>query len=137
MKSGRTESLSTGKSDVEECSLPGSCLTVRGGTDKLRVSAGLNYFDQDGMVTTGSGYKKAAFRLNVDYKVNKWASFGVNTSYALSKSEREDGNFTEFITRTPLAKVYNADGSYTKYIDTANDVNPTLQSTELCTRNNE
>ena len=99
-------------------------LTVRGGTDKLRVSAGLNYFDQDGMVTTGSGYKKAAFRLNVDYKVNKWASFGVNTSYALSKSEREDGNFTEFITRTPLAKVYNADGSYTKYIDTANDVNP-------------
>lgn len=60
-------------------------LTVRGGTDKLRVSAGLNYFDQDGMVTTGSGYKKAAFRLNVDYKVNKWASFGVNTSYALSK----------------------------------------------------
>ena len=78
-------------------------LTVRGGTDKLRVSAGLNYFDQDGMVTTGSGYKKAAFRLNVDYKVNKWASFGVNTSYALSKSEREDGNFTEFITRTPLA----------------------------------
>ena len=75
-------------------------ITVRGGNDKLRVSAGLNYFDQDGMVTTGSGYQKAAFRLNVDYKVNKWINFGVNTSYALTKSEREDGNFTEFITRT-------------------------------------
>ena len=99
-------------------------ITVRGGNEKLRVSAGLNYFDQDGMVTTGSGFQKAAFRLNVDYKINKWASFGVNTSYALTKSEREDGNFTEFITRTPLAKVYNEDGSYTKYINSSNDVNP-------------
>lgn len=99
-------------------------ITVRGGNDKLRVSAGLNYFDQDGMVTTGSGYQKAAFRLNVDYKVNKWINFGVNTSYALTKSEREDGNFTEFITRTPLAKVYEEDGTYTKYINSANDVNP-------------
>lgn len=99
-------------------------ITVRGGNDKLRVSAGLNYFDQDGMVTTGSGFRKAAFRLNVDYKLNKWAAFGVNTSYALTKSEREDGNFTEFITRTPLAKVYNEDGSYTKYINSSNDVNP-------------
>ncbi|WP_308756097.1 TonB-dependent receptor [uncultured Bacteroides sp.] len=99
-------------------------ITIRGGTEKLRVSAGLNYFNQDGMVKTGSGYSKAAFRLNVDYKINKWASFGVNTSYALTKNEREDGNFTEFITRTPLAKVYEEDGSYTKYIDSANDVNP-------------
>ena len=99
-------------------------ITVRGGNDKLRVSAGLNYFDQDGMVTTGSGYQKVAFRLNVDYKVNKWINFGVNTSYALTKSEREDGNFTEFITRTPLAKVYEEDGTYTKYINSANDVNP-------------
>ena len=65
-----------------------------------------------------------AFRLNVDYKVNKWINFGVNTSYALTKSEREDGNFTEFITRTPLAKVYEEDGTYTKYINSANDVNP-------------
>ena len=51
--------------------------------------------------------------MNVDYKVNKWINFGVNTSYALTKSEREDGNFTEFITRTPLAKVYEEDGTYT------------------------
>lgn len=62
--------------------------------------------------------------MNVDYKVNKWINFGVNTSYALTKSEREDGNFTEFITRTPLAKVYEEDGTYTKYINSANDVNP-------------
>lgn len=36
-------------------------ITVRGGNDKLRVSAGLNYFDQDGMVTTGSGYQRPLF----------------------------------------------------------------------------
>lgn len=99
-------------------------LTVRGGSEKLKVSAGANYYDQTGMVKIGSGFKKASFRLNLDYKVNKWASFGVNTSYALTESERENGNFNEFITRTPLAKVYNEDGSYTKYINSNGDVNP-------------
>lgn len=99
-------------------------VTLRGGNDKIRMAAGVNYFDQDGMVTTGSGYQKAAFRLNVDYNINKWISLGVNSSYALTKSDREDGSFSEFITRTPIAQIYNEDGSYSRYINSNNDVNP-------------
>ena len=99
-------------------------VTLRGGNDKIRMAAGVNYFDQDGMVATGSGYQKAAFRLNVDYNINKWISLGVNSSYALTKSDREDGSFSEFITRTPIAQIYNEDGSYSRYINSNNDVNP-------------
>ena len=33
-------------------------VSVRGGTEKIKVSAGANYFDQQGMVVTGSGYQK-------------------------------------------------------------------------------
>lgn len=99
-------------------------LSLRGGNDKVRVAAGLNYFNQDGMVRTGSNYQKGAFRFNLDYNINKWASLGVNSSYALTKSDREDGSFNEFITRSPIAQIFNPDGTYTRYINSNNDVNP-------------
>lgn len=99
-------------------------VSLRGGNDKIRIAAGVNYYDQEGMVTTGSRYQKGAFRLNVDYNINKWASIGVNSSYALTKSNREDGSFSEFITRSPIAQIYNEDGSYSQYINSNNDVNP-------------
>lgn len=99
-------------------------ITIRGGNDKLRFSSGLNYYNQDGMVRTGSGYNKAAFRLNLDYKMTEWASIGMNTSYALTNSNKEDGNFTQFITRTPVAQLYDEEGNYSQYINSNNDVNP-------------
>lgn len=99
-------------------------VSLRGGNDKIRIAAGANYYDQDGMVVTGSRFQKGAFRLNVDYNINKWASIGVNSSYALTKSNREDGEFSEFITRSPIAQIYNEDGGYTQYINSNNDVNP-------------
>lgn len=103
-------------------------LSISGGTDKIRVAVGLGYYDQAGMIRTGSGYQRATARLNVDFNVYKWLSIGVNASYAKSGQDREYGNFTEFITRTPIANVYNEDGSYAMYINSANDPNPLYSS---------
>lgn len=99
-------------------------LSIRGGNDKIRVAAGLGYYDQIGMVRTGSRYQRATARLNVDMDVNKWLSIGVNSSYGKSGQDRESGSFTDFITRTPIAQVYNPDGSYTTYINSAKATNP-------------
>lgn len=99
-------------------------VTVRGGSDKLKVSVGANYFDQDGIVKMNSHFAKASFRLNLDFQIAKWVKIGVNSSFAWNKQKREDGTFNEFITRTPLAQIYNEDGSYTQYINSNNDVNP-------------
>ncbi|MCB5392186.1 hypothetical protein LIP47_15705, partial [Eggerthella lenta] len=80
-------------------------VSVRGGTEKIKVSAGANYFDQQGMVVTGSGYQKLSLRLNLDFEISKWISFGINSSYAMTKQDREDGNFNDFITSSPLAEI--------------------------------
>lgn len=65
------------------------------------------------MVVTGSGYQKFSLRLNLDFEIAKWISFGINSSYAMTKQDREDGNFNDFITSSPLAEIYDADGKYT------------------------
>lgn len=109
-------------------------LSISGGTDKIRVAAGFGYYDQNGMVTTGSRYQRATARINVDFNVYKWLAIGVNASYAKSFQDREYGSFTDYITRSPIANVYNEDGSYSMYINSANDPNP-LYSAQCYQRN--
>ena len=42
----------------------------------------------------------------------------------MTKQDREDGNFNDFITSSPLAEIYDADGKYTKYINSEGNYNP-------------
>ncbi|WP_302115406.1 TonB-dependent receptor [uncultured Alistipes sp.] len=99
-------------------------ISVRGGNEKLKVAASAGFFDQNGMARLGSGYQRGTFRINADLKVNKWFSMGVNASYAITSQKREDGNFSEFITRPPLSEVYDADGNYTELINSSGHINP-------------
>lgn len=99
-------------------------VSLRGGNDWAKVSASAGFFDQQGMVVTGSGYKRGNFRINADLKATKWLSVGVNASYAITSQDREDGNFTEFISRPPLATLYNEDGTYAEYINSSGHINP-------------
>lgn len=46
-------------------------ISVRGGAKKIKVSTGTNYFDQQGMVATGSGYQEFPLRLNPDFGISK------------------------------------------------------------------
>jgi TonB-linked SusC/RagA family outer membrane protein len=97
--------------------------SVRGATDKMKYAIVAGYFDQDGMVDK-SNYKRANFRLNVDYDVTKVLTVGANISYIKSWSQTEDGSFNEFITSPPIAKVYEADGSYAPNINSEGVENP-------------
>lgn len=99
-------------------------VSVRGGGDKIRFAGGANYFDQQGMVVTGSGYQKMSLRFNVDFELSKWVSLGINSSYAMTKQEMEDGSFSEFITRSPLSEVRDENGAYTKYLNSEKQFNP-------------
>lgn len=99
-------------------------VSLRGGNEWAKISASAGFFDQQGMVKTGSGYKRGNFRINADLKANKWLSIGVNATYAITEQQREDGSFNEFITRSPLAQIYNEDGSYSEYINSGGQINP-------------
>ena len=56
--------------------------------------------------------------------MKKWLKLGANTSFGFSKRLIENGAFYQFITRSPLARVKDANGNWTPYINTNNDSNP-------------
>ncbi len=99
-------------------------LSLRGGTEKLKTAISMGYFYQDGLIKQNSNYKRLNARINLDYDVRKWLTLGLNGSFAFSGREIESGSFYQFITRTPLATVYNKDGSYAPYINSEGDKNP-------------
>lgn len=109
-------------------------LSISGGNDKLRVAAGFGYYGQNGMVTTGSKYRRGTARLNIDYNVYKWLTLGVNASFAKSFQDREYGSFSDYITRVPIANPFNEDGSPAMYINSKKDKNP-LYSAQFFERN--
>ena len=99
-------------------------LSFRGGYKNLRTAVSVGYFYQDGLIKLNSDYERLSGRINMDYDVKKWLTIGVNGSFGFSSRDIENGSFYQFITRTPLATVYNEDGSYAPYIDSSNDRNP-------------
>lgn len=98
-------------------------LSIRGVSDKMKYAIIIGYFDQDGMVDK-SDYQRANFRLNVDYEPSKILTIGTNFAYIKSWSQTEDGSFSEFVTRPPIAKVFNEDNSYTSTINSEGVENP-------------
>lgn len=99
-------------------------VSFRGGTDKLKAAVSVGYFYQDGLIKQNSNFERLSTRINLDYDVRKWLTLGVNSSLGFSTRAIENGSFYQFITRTPLATVFNPDGSYTPYINSEGDKNP-------------
>lgn len=105
-------------------------LSFKKGTEKLKVAASANYFSQEGMVRTGSSFERLTFRVNTDITLTKWLKFGVNAHIAHTDADRENSNFNSYIIKTPLAKVFNEDGTYTRYINSEGADNPLYTAQE-------
>lgn len=97
---------------------------VRGGSDKTKLSASIGYYDQDGIMAVNSSYQRLSARVNIDHKVRKWLTVGVNSSFGWTSKDAPNGAWYTFLTRTPLAKVYDDDGNYSPYINSKGDRNP-------------
>lgn len=92
-------------------------LSVRGGSEKIKYSAGFGYLDQNGVIGK-SGYQRGSFRLNTDMEITDWLDAGANLSYAKSKRLITDGNFNDISTMTPFSQPFNEDGSLRKESNT-------------------
>lgn len=71
-------------------------LSVRGGTEQVRISASANVLDQDGLVQN-TGYKKIGFRLNADSKISEKLSFGMDIFGNNSLRKSPGGNIQNLI----------------------------------------
>ncbi|MGV8092346.1 MAG: TonB-dependent receptor [Mangrovibacterium sp.] len=98
-------------------------VSIRGGTEKVKFSAGFGYLNQDGVVEK-SGYERGSFRLNNDFVITKWMDMGTNFSYAKSSKQIADGNFNDFIIMPPLAQAYDSEGNLRREATNGADINP-------------
>lgn len=100
-------------------------LGIRGGSNKVRVSASAGWLNQKGMVNIGSRYKRANLRLNMDYEATSWLTIGASSSYIKSSNLGAPASFNSYITLTPLGNPYEEDGvTYRRYVDNGTTQNP-------------
>ena len=55
-------------------------LALSGATDRTNYYISFNYYDQRGIIQ-GTGHRRFSFRVNLEQKIKKWLTVGVNSSY--------------------------------------------------------
>jgi len=111
-------------------------LSMRGGSDKLKLATSVGYYNQDGIVV-GSGFDRTNFRLNTDYTPFKWLDIGFNFSYALANRQSADATFNEVITQPTLSQAYDANGELLRETNTSGTINPIWRNREYSNRQND
>ena len=90
-------------------------LYLTGGTDKLRSSTSLSFYDADGL-SMNKNYKKFNFRSNNDYFINDWirASADINLAYARNDAAhyQEGSVLQSLMYRAPIYPIWYSDGEY-------------------------
>ncbi len=85
-------------------------LKFTAGDDKLRYSLSLGYLNQTGVILT-SLYQRGTVRLNVDRKVNKSFSYGVNinSTMSLNHGVNENKIISQALLTPPINKPFSQD----------------------------
>ena len=97
-------------------------ISVSGGTDNLKYFVSANYLNQPGVVLA-NGLTRVGLRANVDVKISKKLSFGLNLSPSRTDRDRSadepgNGGFSAYSTITstywtdPSASIFDATGNY-------------------------
>lgn len=83
-------------------------ISVRGGTDKLKILSSATYFNEKGIVI-GQDYKRYSVRVNFDWDLSDYVKIGGQTQY--SHFDRNDGpnGYSGITSLSPLANVRNVD----------------------------
>lgn len=86
-------------------------VSVRGGSDNIKMLASATYFNQDGVVK-GQDYSRYSVRVNFDWTLNNRVTIGGNTQF--SHFNRNAGNNLYHDVRGiyPLADIYDENGNY-------------------------
>lgn len=86
-------------------------LSLRGGSDKLKVYTAFNYNNTQGLLSN-ENQTRYGMRFNVDYQIRDWAKIGSSTSLTYTiKNSRGKNIFTKSLTAFPLGEPYDANGN--------------------------
>ncbi len=87
---------------------------ISGGNEHTRYSASIGIFYQDG-IRLSSDYKRYNGKLVLDQDVTKWLTVGASAYYSHYVQNLETQSLTGFITFSPIADLYNANGEMNLY----------------------
>lgn len=100
-------------------------VSIAGKKDEMSYYSSLNYLDNQSNVR-GGGYSAIRARVNIENKVQKFLTYGVNAQFT-ARNEGYVGNDTgSYTALSPYGSIYEADGSTLKYYpnDNNNATNP-------------
>ncbi|RXP45222.1 TonB-dependent receptor [Lutibacter sp. HS1-25] len=80
-------------------------LSARGGSEKTRFSAAMNYLHDEGVLLTDD-FKKYGLKLKLDTKVSKKVSFGVSITPSYTDTRRFDGSTHDILRQPPWLPLY-------------------------------
>jgi TonB-linked SusC/RagA family outer membrane protein len=86
-------------------------INVRGGTDKIKLSASATYFSQDGIVK-GQDYDRYSARVNFDWEVSNFVTIGAQTSFSHFNRNAGPNIYHDSRGVYPLADIYDENGKY-------------------------
>ena len=87
-------------------------LGVSGATDKTNYSAGLSYFNQEGVLNAENAYDRLNFRSKLDQTVTSWLSMGFNVVLSRYTRTSSDNNaFFQAFVNPPVYDIYNESNS--------------------------
>lgn len=85
-------------------------VSVRGGTEKLKMLASATYFGQDGVVR-GQDYSRYSVRVNFDWTLNKYVKVGGSTSFSHIDQNEGSNLYGDVKNVYPLADMRDAEGN--------------------------
>jgi len=103
---------------LQKANIESYSLSITANKDKLKTSAILGYFNQDGVIIN-SNFNRLSVRLNTEYQINDKIKIGVNLAPSLSNSKTNGtdgvlwggGIIQNAILTSPLSPYINDDGT--------------------------
>jgi TonB-linked SusC/RagA family outer membrane protein len=80
-------------------------LNINKGTEDLKISTGLSYFNQDGVIK-GGGYERLTLRLNTEFKITERITIGENISISKDKTTNGPDPIWGGLLTEPVIPVY-------------------------------
>lgn len=89
-------------------------LSLSGGNEKTKYSASLGYYYQDGL-RYSSDLDRYSGKLTLDQEISKTFKAGLSAYYTTYTQNRETNSWTDFLTFSPIAQLYDENGDLVLY----------------------
>jgi TonB-linked SusC/RagA family outer membrane protein len=106
-------------------------ISVNGGSENTKAFFSMSYFDEEGLINNDR-MKRYSFRSNIDHKINKYLSMGINTQVThRENNNRKSSIITTCASAIPFGTPYDSLGNVVRYpiLNNTTTLSPLLDET--------